>query len=432
MAIKNGLSVDVEDYFHAEAIAAHFGRTDWETMESRVVENTDRVLDLLGGHNARATFFVLGWVAERFPKLVREIHARGHEIGCHSYWHRLIYRLTPDEFREDTRRAKDAIEASTEVKVIGYRAPSFSVTKSSLWALEILSELGFEYDSSIFPIRHDLYGIPDHPRFPCRYEKEGRWEMMELPISTWRSGLTRPPHSLPQAPAGAAPPPSMEMARIPTPTGARPMRPRATSIAPLPTSTTLFGSILVLALFQYLIAALLRSEDRAEQLDVRSRQLATLQLGVLSTLIETLALRDPTTARHAAAVAHLFLNKHTPITASGKYRNLDDSPSANVSPCAAPSQIVGGLWSTAVLIASAIAKMAQETIRLSGISMTSKCTVSKLTNGATSNRYRVRDTKSGVRVCAGVSYFDRASYSMMWRSCTSSLAVKLDVSSPLP
>ena len=188
MTIKNGLSVDVEDYFHAEAIAAHFGRSSWEMMESRVVENTHRVLDLLGEHKARATFFVLGWVAERFPKLVREIHGRGHEIGCHSYWHRLIYRLTPEEFREDTRRAKDVIESSSGVKVTGYRAPSFSVTKNSLWALEVLSELGFEYDSSIFPIRHDVYGIPDHPRFSCRYENRGRRIMVELPISTWRLG----------------------------------------------------------------------------------------------------------------------------------------------------------------------------------------------------------------------------------------------------
>jgi polysaccharide deacetylase family protein (PEP-CTERM system associated) len=185
MAIQNGLSVDVEDYFHAEAIASHFGRSQWDTMESRVVGNTHRVLDLLEQHDAHATFFVLGWVAERFPRLVREIQAGGHEVGCHSYWHRLIYRLTPDEFREDTRRAKDAIESSTGVKVIGYRAPSFSVTKDSLWALQILSELGFEYDSSIFPTRHDLYGIPGHARFACQYGDSGRWRITEFPMSTW-------------------------------------------------------------------------------------------------------------------------------------------------------------------------------------------------------------------------------------------------------
>lgn len=188
MAIKNGLSVDVEDYFHAEAIAAHFGRGNWEALESRVVRNTQRVLDLLGEHNVRATFFVLGWVAERFPKIVREIHARGHEIGCHSYWHRLIYRLTPEEFRDDTRRAKDVIETCTGTKVVGYRAPSFSVTKNSLWALEILSELGFAYDSSIFPIRHDFYGMPDHSRFPCRYQEVGKRGIVEFPMSTWRVG----------------------------------------------------------------------------------------------------------------------------------------------------------------------------------------------------------------------------------------------------
>ena len=188
MAIKNGLSVDVEDYFHAEAIASHCGRGNWEALESRVVRNTERVLDLLGQHNAHATFFVLGWVAERFPDMVREIHARGHEIGCHSYWHRLIYRLTPEEFRDDTRRAKDVIESCTGTKVTGYRAPSFSVTKNSLWALGILAELGFAYDSSIFPIRHDTYGMPDHSRFSCRYQEAGNGGIVEFPMSTWRVG----------------------------------------------------------------------------------------------------------------------------------------------------------------------------------------------------------------------------------------------------
>jgi len=186
VAIKNGLSVDVEDYFHAEAIAAHIEREHWPSMESRVVENTYRVLDLFDEHHARATFFVLGWVAERFPKLVKEIHARGHEIGCHSYWHRLVYRLTPAEFRDDTYRAKNAIESSIGVKVIGYRAPSFSVTSRSVWALKILSELGFAYDSSIFPIRHDFYGIPNHIRFACRYEGDGKQELVEIPLSTWQ------------------------------------------------------------------------------------------------------------------------------------------------------------------------------------------------------------------------------------------------------
>lgn len=186
MAIKNGLSVDVEDYFHAEAITAHIGREHWASMESRVVANTYRVLDLFDEHRARATFFVLGWVADRFPELVKEIHGRGHEIGCHSYWHRLVYRLTPAEFRDDTRRAKSAIESSIGAKVIGYRAPSFSVTSRSVWALKILSELGFAYDSSIFPIRHDFYGIPNHMRFACSYEGDGKQKLVEIPLSTWQ------------------------------------------------------------------------------------------------------------------------------------------------------------------------------------------------------------------------------------------------------
>jgi len=186
--IKNGLSVDVEDYFHAEAIAAHVGRDRWDAMESRVVNNTKRVLDLLEEHRAHATFFVLGWVAERFPQLVRDIHARGHEIGCHSYWHRLIYRLSPEEFREDTRRAKHTIESAIGARVTGYRAPSFSITRDSLWALDILSELGFAYDSSIFPIRHDFYGIPGHPRFRSSYAQKGRASLVELPLSTVHVG----------------------------------------------------------------------------------------------------------------------------------------------------------------------------------------------------------------------------------------------------
>jgi polysaccharide deacetylase family protein (PEP-CTERM system associated) len=193
MQIRNGLSIDVEDYFHAEAITGHMGRNHWDTEESRVVKNTHRVLDLLSEYNVCGTFFVLGWVAERFPQLVREIHSRGHEIGCHSYWHRLVYELTDDEFREDTCRAKDALESAVGVRVIGYRAPSFSITKRSQWALEILSELGFRYDSSIFPIRHDRYGIPDHPRFLCHYGRDEKWDMVELPISTWRVGFANLP-----------------------------------------------------------------------------------------------------------------------------------------------------------------------------------------------------------------------------------------------
>jgi polysaccharide deacetylase family protein (PEP-CTERM system associated) len=184
--ITNGLSVDVEDYFHAEAITGCLGRHKWDAMESRVVGNTHRVLDLLAEHNVRATFFILGWVGSKFPGLVREILSHGHEIGCHSYWHRLVYEMSPEEFREDTRQAKETLEAAAGVKVLGYRAPTFSVTKRSLWALEILGELGFCYDSSIFPTRHDFYGIPGHPRFSCRYGEGKSWNLIESPVSTWR------------------------------------------------------------------------------------------------------------------------------------------------------------------------------------------------------------------------------------------------------
>lgn len=185
--VQNGLSVDVEDYFHAEAIARYVGRERWDSLESRVAENTLRVLELLHKHDVRATFFVLGWVASRFPQLVSEIRSCGHEIACHSYWHRPVYQMSPEEFRADTRLAKEAVEAAAGVRVIGYRAPSFSVTKRSSWALQILAQLDFRYDSSIFPIRHDLYGIPDHPRFPCRHGEAKKWEIVECPISTWRA-----------------------------------------------------------------------------------------------------------------------------------------------------------------------------------------------------------------------------------------------------
>ncbi|MGA8441366.1 MAG: polysaccharide deacetylase family protein, partial [Candidatus Sulfotelmatobacter sp.] len=149
---RDVVSVDVEDYFHAEAFSDVVDRGRWNSYTSRVEANTRRLLELLAALDAHATFFVLGWVAERFPALVREIAAGGHELGCHSHWHRLIYNLDPAEFREDTRRAKNVIEQIVGQPVYGYRAPTYSMTDRSVWALEILTELGFSYDSSIFPI----------------------------------------------------------------------------------------------------------------------------------------------------------------------------------------------------------------------------------------------------------------------------------------
>lgn len=183
--VSNVFSVDVEDYFHVEAFSDVVDRAKWDAYPCRVEDNTRRLLDLADKLNRRGTFFILGWVAERYPSLVREIVSRGHEPACHSYWHRLIYKLTPAEFREDTLRAKSVIEQAAGVQVYGYRAPSYSITARSLWALDVLAEAGFRYDSSIFPINHDIYGIPDAPRFPFRVETPSG-ELVEYPITTFR------------------------------------------------------------------------------------------------------------------------------------------------------------------------------------------------------------------------------------------------------
>jgi polysaccharide deacetylase family protein (PEP-CTERM system associated) len=171
----------VEDYFQVAAFEDIITPDSWASMECRVERNTAVIIDILGKYRVRATFFVVGWIAERYPALVREISRQGHEIGCHSYLHRKIYDMTPEEFREDTRRAKNILEDITGRSVLGYRAPSYSITRKSLWALDILEELGFHYDSSIFPIYHDNYGIPDAPRFEYKLPNHG---MMEYPIST--------------------------------------------------------------------------------------------------------------------------------------------------------------------------------------------------------------------------------------------------------
>jgi polysaccharide deacetylase family protein (PEP-CTERM system associated) len=163
--MNNALTFDVEEYFHAEAFAGVVRPEDWPTFGSRVVDATERLLDILDYADVRATFFVLGWVAERQADLVQEIHARGHELACHGYSHQMISRLTPQEFAEDVKRAKKVIEDIAGTRVIGYRAPTVSVTRQTMWSLEVLMEAGFRYDSSIFPIVHDRYGIPDAPRF---------------------------------------------------------------------------------------------------------------------------------------------------------------------------------------------------------------------------------------------------------------------------
>lgn len=191
--LTDGLSVDVEDYFHVEAFVDQIGRDQWETFPSRVHNNCERILNLFERHGWRATFFVLGWVAERNPGLVREIAQAGHELACHSYAHRRVFSLRPEEFRDDLRRARGVIEDAAGVQIVGYRAPTFSIVRRSVWALEILAEEGFLYDSSIFPIRHDLYGFPDFPRFLQRIALPSNRAIFEVPMSTVRmAGLNWP------------------------------------------------------------------------------------------------------------------------------------------------------------------------------------------------------------------------------------------------
>jgi polysaccharide deacetylase family protein (PEP-CTERM system associated) len=183
--VINAMSVDVEDYFHVSAFAGTVSRSAWPELESRVESNTRRLLDLFDEFTVRGTFFVLGWVAAHQPAIVREIAARGHEIASHGYAHQLVYDQTPDAFREDVRRAKGLLEDLTGVAVHGYRAPSFSVTDRSLWALDVLIEEGHQYDASIFPIRHDRYGIPGSPRHPYVISRPAG-TITELPGSTVR------------------------------------------------------------------------------------------------------------------------------------------------------------------------------------------------------------------------------------------------------
>jgi polysaccharide deacetylase family protein (PEP-CTERM system associated) len=160
----NALSVDVEDYYHVSAFEKHISRAQWSEFPSRVVANTRRILALLDSSQVKATFFVLGWVAKRHPGLVREIHGLGHEIASHGFWHRLVYSQSPEEFRADVRLSRDLLQEIVGRPVTAYRAPSFSITRRSLWAIEILAEEGFLTDTSVFPIVHDRYGIPGAQR----------------------------------------------------------------------------------------------------------------------------------------------------------------------------------------------------------------------------------------------------------------------------
>lgn len=174
-------TVDVEDYFQTEAMARVVTRERWDQMPSRVERNTNRILEILSRNGARGTFFFLGWVAQRYPQLVRRVADSGHEIACHSYWHRLVYKLSPEEFRDDTKLAKDVIQDACGREVLGYRAPCFSFTQGTEWAHEILAELGFRYSSSICPVNHDIYANASAPSSP---HSVASGKLIEIPIST--------------------------------------------------------------------------------------------------------------------------------------------------------------------------------------------------------------------------------------------------------
>jgi polysaccharide deacetylase family protein (PEP-CTERM system associated) len=186
--IKNVISVDVEDYFQVEAFASVIQHDRWDTYECRVEQNTCRILDLFAKYNVRATFFTLGWIAQRYPHLVRQIASAGHEVGSHGYGHQRLVRLKPEEFRADLRRANIYLTNETQQRIRCYRAPSFSIVKHTYWAFDILAEEGFDCDSSVFPIRHDLYGVPDAERFPHLLKTMNGRQIFEFPPSTVRMG----------------------------------------------------------------------------------------------------------------------------------------------------------------------------------------------------------------------------------------------------
>ena len=180
--ITNALTIDVEDYFQVSAFAPYIARADWDSRECRVERNVDRILALLDEHDTEATFFTLGWIAERYPQLVRRIAEQGHEVASHGYGHQRASELNHAQFRADIERAKRVLEDLSGSAVAGYRAPSFSIGHGNLWALDALASAGHRYSSSIYPIRHDHYGMPDAPRFA----HQAAHGLIEIPITTLR------------------------------------------------------------------------------------------------------------------------------------------------------------------------------------------------------------------------------------------------------
>jgi len=183
MALRNAMSVDVEDYFQVSAFEPYVARAAWDAQPCRVEQNVDRILALFEEHRVTATFFTLGWVAERYPALVRRMIEAGHELASHGWAHVRVTQQTAPQFREDVLRTKHLLEDVSGQAVLGYRAASYSIGETNLWALEVLAETGHRYSSSIFPIRHDLYGMPDAPRFAFRPDSA---DLVEFPVTTVR------------------------------------------------------------------------------------------------------------------------------------------------------------------------------------------------------------------------------------------------------
>ena len=181
-AITNALTIDVEDYFQVSAFAPYIARSEWERRECRVERNVERILEMLAARGVKATFFTLGWIAERYPQLVRSIVHQGHELASHGHGHQRATELSPIEFRADIERAKGVLEDVGATHVRGYRAPSFSIGAGNLWAFDCLARAGYAYSSSVYPIRHDHYGMPESPRFAHRLDPG----MLEIPMTTLR------------------------------------------------------------------------------------------------------------------------------------------------------------------------------------------------------------------------------------------------------
>jgi polysaccharide deacetylase family protein (PEP-CTERM system associated) len=182
----NALTIDVEDWFQVANLREAIRYEDWEKCESRVERNVGRILRLLSIMNVKATFFILGWIAEKKPDLVKLIHNLGHELAIHGYSHRSVSEMTPDEFREEIRKTKDILERLTGAKVLGFRAPNYSILPNTIWACQILAQLGMKYDSSIFPVKHDRYGFLGAPRFPFVLDLKEHGRLIEFPMSTIR------------------------------------------------------------------------------------------------------------------------------------------------------------------------------------------------------------------------------------------------------